>query len=328
MTIGRCPSLLSKTPARPSKLCQLHCGLAMALRRLLSMAAPGRLRSSGCTSGLPHSAREACAPAVLACMHPAELRMCSTTASPATPPTADATAADTQAQPEADRSALASQEVAAPASAPDGAPGAGHGRMGAGRGATGSPASPAPRSAAAPGQASAARSRPPRGDGWWAAAPRADAAKAPFGGTRRAPPPAPSAGGVQAEALPALLGPPQFERLGKVDGRYTVPRTPEFAIVELGPAQYKARRRPARLSTALSLLSCERQGEHHGTALPRLHAACAVGAPALRVVLPHSLRVYARVATGLYARTGRQGQLTNKPAGPGGARRCPQTTWW
>jgi len=145
-------------------------------------------------------------------------------------------------------------------------------------------------------------------------------------GARRRPRPAPA--GVQAEALPALLGPPQFERLGKVDGRYTVPRTPEFAIVELGPAQYKARRRPARLSTALSLLSCERQGEHHGTALPRLHAACAVGAPALRVVLPHSLRVYARVATGLYARTGRQGQLTNKPAGPGGARRCPQTTWW
>ncbi len=121
--------------------------------------------------------------------------------------------------------------------------------MGAGRGAAGSPAPPVPRSAAAPGQAGAARSRPPRGDGWWQAAPRADAAKIPFSGTRRAPPPAPSAGGVQAEALPALLGPPQFERLGKVDGRYTVPRTPEFAIVELGPAQYKARCRPARLYT-------------------------------------------------------------------------------
>jgi hypothetical protein len=248
----------------------------MALRRLLSMAAPGRLRSSSCTSGRPHSAWEACVPAVLACTHPAELRMRSTTASPATAPTTDATehAADTQAQPEVDRSAPGSQEVPAPATAPDGAPDAGQGSMGAGRGAAGSPAPPVPRSAAAPGQAGAARSRPPRGDGWWQAAPRGDAAKQPFGGTRRAPPPAPSAGGVQAEALPALLGPPQFERLGKVDGRYTVPRTPEFAIVELGPAQYKARCRPARLFMALSLLSFARLGKLLGCSAALTCCSC------------------------------------------------------
>ncbi|KAK9822165.1 hypothetical protein WJX81_003172 [Elliptochloris bilobata] len=44
---------------------------------------------------------------------------------------------------------------------------------------------------------------------------------------------------MQAEALTAALGPPQFERIGRVDGRYSVKRTPQFAIVELGPAQYK-----------------------------------------------------------------------------------------
>ena len=61
----------------------------------------------------------------------------------------------------------------------------------------------------------------------------------PFAGTRRAPSPAPSAGGIQAEALTGALGLPQYECIGRVSGRYSVERTPEFAIVELGPAQYK-----------------------------------------------------------------------------------------
>ena len=44
-----------------------------------------------------------------------------------------------------------------------------------------------------------------------------------------------------------MLGPPQYECIGRVSGRYSVERTPEFAIVELGPAQYKVLELPGSL---------------------------------------------------------------------------------
>lgn len=77
--------------------------------------------------------------------------------------------------------------------------------------------------------------------------PRLPSKAHPFAGTRHAPSPAPSAGGIQAEALTGALGPPQYECIGRVSGRYSVERTPEFAIVELGPAQYKVLQLPGLL---------------------------------------------------------------------------------
>lgn len=102
---------------------------------------------------------------------------------------------------------------------------------------------PLPSETSAPGRgglwAGSSRKRPPRGTA--PPEPQPPNPKHPFGGTRRSPPPAPSVGGIQAEALVGALGPPQFERIGKVTAGYSVERTPQFAIVELGAAQYKVR---------------------------------------------------------------------------------------
>ena len=61
----------------------------------------------------------------------------------------------------------------------------------------------------------------------------------PFGGKRQPPSPRPHAGGPTPDQVSAQLGPPQVTRLGKVTGPYRVPRKAVFAVVELGPTQFK-----------------------------------------------------------------------------------------
>jgi hypothetical protein len=63
----------------------------------------------------------------------------------------------------------------------------------------------------------------------------------PFGGKRQPPSPKPHAGGSTPDQVSAQLGPPQVTRLGKVAGQYQVPRKAVFAVVELGPTQFKVR---------------------------------------------------------------------------------------
>ncbi len=64
----------------------------------------------------------------------------------------------------------------------------------------------------------------------------------PFGGTRQPPSPRPHAGGPTPDQVSAQMGPPQVSRLDKVRGRYQVARKPVFAVVELGPTQFKVRK--------------------------------------------------------------------------------------
>jgi hypothetical protein len=61
----------------------------------------------------------------------------------------------------------------------------------------------------------------------------------PFGGTRRGTHPKPHAGGVTAEVAAAQSWPAQVVRIDKVKGPYKVERKPIFAVVELGPTQFK-----------------------------------------------------------------------------------------
>ena len=150
----------------------------------------------------------------------ASVRMRSTDAMPPATPDADAAAG-------APGSAAGPQ---APAAEP---PAAGSRAGSAGAGRQAAPAA-APSSGRQWQPGTSRRARPPAPP-----APRLPSKPHPFAGTRQAPSPAPSVGDIQAEALTGALGPPQYECIGRVSGRYSVERTPEFAIVELGPAQYK-----------------------------------------------------------------------------------------
>lgn len=63
--------------------------------------------------------------------------------------------------------------------------------------------------------------------------------KLPFGGTRRGTPPKPHAGGPTPEVAAAQSWPAQVVRTGRVKGKYNIKRKQVFAVVELGPTQFK-----------------------------------------------------------------------------------------
>ncbi len=63
----------------------------------------------------------------------------------------------------------------------------------------------------------------------------------PFDGKRKPPSLRPSAGGPAPEVAAKQDWPQQVTRVGKVAGRFEVPRKPVFAVVELGPTQFKVR---------------------------------------------------------------------------------------
>ena len=75
----------------------------------------------------------------------------------------------------------------------------------------------------------------------------------PFGGKRHPPSPRPHAGGPTPDQVSAQLGPPQVSRLDKVKGYYQVPRKPVFAVVELGPTQFKVGKSDQVQAVLLSL---------------------------------------------------------------------------
>ena len=79
----------------------------------------------------------------------------------------------------------------------------------------------------------------------------------PFGGKRHPPSPPPHAGGPTPDQVSAQLGPPQVSRLGKVMGFYQVPRKPVFAVVELGPTQFKVGDRCTGVQRSLSCMHLE-----------------------------------------------------------------------
>ena len=66
-------------------------------------------------------------------------------------------------------------------------------------------------------------------------------ARYPFRGTRQPPSLRPHEGGPTPDQVSAALGAPQVTRLDKVSGPYRVPRKAVFAVVELGPTQFKVR---------------------------------------------------------------------------------------
>ncbi len=63
----------------------------------------------------------------------------------------------------------------------------------------------------------------------------------PLGGKRKPPPGRPHAGGPAPEVAAKQDWPQQVTRTGKVQGPFEVPRKPVFAVVELGPTQFKVR---------------------------------------------------------------------------------------
>lgn len=229
---------MSKASALFSARCyELFCTMAMALRRLLSLAATGCLPRSDLagrlspTHELGRFALQAAQDAPYA-MRPAQtvpaalvfalatVRMRSTDATPPATP-------DDEAAAGAAGSAAARQVPAAEPPAAD--------SRASSTGASSQAAPVAGPPSGRQGQPDVSRrARPPLPPPL-----RLPSKPHPFAGTRKAPSPAPSAGGMQAEALTGALGPPQYECIGRVSGRYSVERTPEFAIVELGPAQYK-----------------------------------------------------------------------------------------
>ena len=97
----------------------------------------------------------------------------------------------------------------------------------------------------------------------------------PFHGTRRPPSLRPHAGGPTPDQVSAALGPPQVVRLGKVGGAFRVPRKAVFAVVELGPTQFKVR--------GSSIRCLQRPGasctlSHACTGAPRMAATSALQA--------------------------------------------------
>ena len=63
----------------------------------------------------------------------------------------------------------------------------------------------------------------------------------PFDGKRKQPPGRPHAGGPTPEVAAKQDWPQQVTRTGKVQGPFQVLRKPVFAVVELGPTQFKVR---------------------------------------------------------------------------------------
>ena len=63
----------------------------------------------------------------------------------------------------------------------------------------------------------------------------------PFDGKRKPPSSRPHSGGLAPEVAAKQDWPQQVARIGKVLGPYEVPRKPVFAVVELGPTQFKVR---------------------------------------------------------------------------------------
>ncbi|KAK9908800.1 hypothetical protein WJX75_003070 [Coccomyxa subellipsoidea] len=61
----------------------------------------------------------------------------------------------------------------------------------------------------------------------------------PFDGKRKPPSSRPHSGGLAPEVAAKQDWPQQVARIGKVLGPYEVPRKPVFAVVELGPTQFK-----------------------------------------------------------------------------------------